>query len=102
VLLNGGLAFDRASRHIRGMEQDIIKPQSTPKAGKQAFSSLGCFLAAAGATLLTLTLLGAAAAASAWAFAKLMGFPDSIFYALLVLVAVPVVWATIWTRYLKG
>ncbi len=79
------------------MEQDIIKPETAPKSGKQAFSPLGCFLAAAGATLLTLSLLGAAAAASAWAFAKLMGLPDSFFYVLLVLVAIPVIWATIWT-----
>jgi hypothetical protein len=26
-----------------------------------------------------------------------MGLPDSFFYVLLVLVAIPVVWATIWT-----
>ncbi len=79
------------------MEQEYIKPDLTPKTGTQAFSPFGCFLAAAGVTLLTFCLVGAAAAASAWAFSKLMGLPDTALYVLLGLVAVPVLWATIWT-----
>jgi hypothetical protein len=79
------------------MEQEFIKPDQSPKSGTQAFSPLGCFMAAAGVTLLTFCLVGAAAAASVWAFSKLMGLPDMAFNGLLVVVAVPVLWATIWT-----
>jgi hypothetical protein len=79
------------------MDQDILRPEPTPKSGTQAFSPLGCFLAAAGATLLTLTLCGAAAITSAWAFSKLMGFPDTIMLGIMALIAIPVLWATIWT-----
>jgi hypothetical protein len=80
------------------MEQDIITPGTPPKiASSQAFSPFGCFLAAAGATLSTLCLLGSAAAAAVWAFSKLMGLPDSILLVLLGLSALPVLWATVWT-----
>ena len=40
---------------MSAMEQEIMKPESQPPAGGQAFSPLGCFIAAAGATLLMLT-----------------------------------------------
>jgi hypothetical protein len=79
------------------MEQEIIKPESAPKTSSQAFSPLGCFLAAAGVTLLTFCLVGAAAAASVWAFSKLLGLPDNVLLVLLGLVAIPVIAATIWT-----
>jgi hypothetical protein len=79
------------------MEQEFLKPDQTPKTGTQAFSPFGCFMAAAGVTLLTFCLVGAAAAASAWAFSKLLGLPDIAFYVLLGLVALPVLYATIWT-----
>jgi hypothetical protein len=79
------------------MEQEYIKPETSPKGSSQAFSPLGCFLAAAGVTLLTFCLVGAAAAASVWAFSKLMGLPDMALYVLLALAAIPVLYATIWT-----
>jgi hypothetical protein len=79
------------------MEQEILKPSSNPKSGKQAFSPFGCFLAAAGVTLLTFCLVGAAAAASVWAFSQLMGLPNTAAFVLAGLVAIPVLWATIWT-----
>ncbi len=79
------------------MEQEIIKPDLTPKSSAQAFSQVGCFLAAAGATLLTLCLLGAAAVASVWAFSRMLGFPDIVLEALLVLTTIPVLMATFWT-----
>jgi hypothetical protein len=78
------------------MEPELIKPATTPKQGTQAFSPLGCFLSAAGATLLTLSLLGAAAAAAAWAIVKLLGLPDSVLMVALVIVAIPVLAATMW------
>jgi hypothetical protein len=79
------------------MDQEIMKPETAPKISSQAFSPFGCFLAAAGVTLLTFCLVGAAAAASVWAFSKLLGLPDMALFILLGLVAIPVVWATVWT-----
>ncbi|MBI2717534.1 MAG: hypothetical protein HY245_05535 [Rhizobiales bacterium] len=79
------------------MEQDIIKPDNPPKPGSQAFSPLGCFLAAFGVTLLALCKLGAAMVATVWAASKLFGLPDFMMYGLMVLGAFPVLWATAWT-----
>jgi hypothetical protein len=78
------------------MEQDLLRPEKSPRINSQAFSPLGCFLAASGVTLLTLCLLGAAAAAGVWAISSLMGLPDFVLYGLLALSAIPVIWATIW------
>jgi hypothetical protein len=79
------------------MEQEIIKPDTQPRAGGQAFSPLGCSLAAAGATLLAFCKLGAAMLATVWAASKLFGLPDFMMYGFMVVGAVPVLWATIWT-----
>lgn len=79
------------------MEQEIVNPDGKMKVGSQAFSPVGCFLAASGVTLLTFCLVGAAAAASAWAIAKLIGLPDSLLYAMLALAAIPVLMCTFWT-----
>lgn len=79
------------------MEQEIIKPDTLPAAGTQAFSPLGCFLAAAGATLLVLCKAGAAMVATVWAASKLFGLPDFMMYGLMVAGAIPVLWATVWT-----
>ena len=43
-----------------GMEQEISKPEGEPRRKSQAFSTVGCFLAAAGATLLVLSKTSAA------------------------------------------
>ena len=79
------------------MDQEIIKPETEPRTGSQAFSPLGCFLAASGVTLLAFSKLGAAMAATVWAASKLLGLPDFMMYGLMALGAVPVVWATLWT-----
>jgi hypothetical protein len=79
------------------MEQEYIKPDTAPKSSRQAFSPLGCFLAAAGVTLLTFCLVGAAAAASVWAVAKLLGLPDTALFVMMGLIAIPVIAATVWT-----
>jgi hypothetical protein len=79
------------------MEQEIIKPESNPKVSRQAFSPLGCLLAASGATLLVLCFTGAAMVATVWAFARLLGLPDFIMYAVMAVGLVPVLWATVWT-----
>jgi hypothetical protein len=78
------------------METEVIKPPSTPKPTRQAFSPFGCFLSAAGATLLTATLLGSSAAAAVWATIKLLELPDSFLLICLILAAFPVLAATIW------
>ncbi len=79
------------------MDQEVITPEKTPRGSRQAFSPLGCFLAAAGATLLTFCLLGTAAIASVWAFSKMIGLPDTIILGLLVIIAIPVLMITFWT-----
>lgn len=78
------------------MEQDILRPESTPKPSSQAFSPLGCALAAGGAAVLTFCLLGAAAAASAWALSRLIGLPDILMYGMLTLLMLPVAAASFW------
>ena len=79
------------------MEQELIKPDVAPKGSSQAFSPLGCFIAAAGVTLLALCLWGAAALTTIWAFSKLFGFPEMLTYVLMALGLIPAVIATIWT-----
>jgi len=79
------------------MDQEIITPPSTPKAtDTHAFGPVASFLAAAGATAMTFSLLAAAASASVWAFAKLFGLPDWLLFGVLALSLVPVLWATVW------
>ena len=79
------------------MDQEIITPEKTPPAGSHAATLLGSFLAAAGTTLMAITMLGSAAAASIWAFSNLFGFPEFVMWGLMALSAVPVAWATVWT-----
>lgn len=79
------------------MEQEIIKPENTPRLATQATGPLGAFLAAAGAMLLALTKLGAAMAATVWAISRLIGLPDQAMWAIMALGAIPVLWATVWT-----
>lgn len=79
------------------MEQEIIKPESEPKNTSQAFSPTGSLIAAAGATLMILSMTGAAMLATVWAFSKLFGFPDFVMYGFMALGFIPVLWGTIWT-----
>lgn len=82
---------------MSGMEQEIIKPETTPPSASQAFSPFGCFLAASGVTLLVFCKAGAAMVATVWAASNLFGLPDVLMYALMAAGAVPVLWATVWT-----
>jgi hypothetical protein len=79
------------------MDQEITQPERAPQASSQATGTLGCFLAAAGATMLAASMLSAAFAASVWAFSNLFGFPQSVLWVLLGLSLIPALWATIWT-----
>lgn len=78
------------------MEQDIIKPDHPPKATSQAFSPTGSIIAAFGATLMIFCMAASAMVATVWAFAKLIGVPDIAMYGVMVLGAIPVLWATAW------
>ena len=79
------------------MEQELIKPDAVPKGSSQAFSPLGCFIAASGITLLTFCLLGTAAVTTIWAFSKLLGLPDVLAEGIMILGLIPAGIATIWT-----
>ena len=79
------------------MSQEVIKPEKAAPKGNQAFSPFGCFIAAAGVTLLTVCLLGAASVTSIWAFSKLIGLSDEITRILLYAGVIPPVLAAIWT-----
>lgn len=72
-------------------------PQAPPKTVSQGFSQVGGLMAAVGATLLMLCFTGSAMVATVWAFAKLIGVPDFIMYAVMALGLLPVVWVTVWT-----
>ena len=82
---------------MTGMEQEIIKPDVSPKAGSQAFSPLGCIIAATGATLMVFCMMASAMVATVWAFSKLIGLPDMIMYILVAVAFIPVIWVTVWT-----
>jgi hypothetical protein len=82
---------------MTAMAEELIRPENSPKTSSQATSPFGCFLAAAGVTLLALTKLGAAMTATVWAFSKLFGLPEIVMYILMGLGALPVLWAVIWT-----
>ncbi|WP_373504266.1 hypothetical protein [Aestuariivirga sp.] len=79
------------------MEQEIIKPDTQPKAGTQAFSPLGCLIAATGATLMVFCMMASAMVATVWALSKLAGLPDMFMYALMAVGLIPVLWVTAWT-----
>jgi hypothetical protein len=82
---------------MRTMEQELRRPDYVPRQHDRTSSNMNCFLAAAGMTAMMLSLLGSAAAISAWAIAKLLGLNDQFLLALIVLFEIPVLWATIWT-----
>jgi hypothetical protein len=82
---------------MKAMNDEIIRPESAPKGSPHSSGNFGSFLAASGATMLAATKLGAAMAASVWAFSKLFGFPDTVLYVLLAIGIIPVLWATVWT-----
>ena len=83
--------------HITTMEQEIRRPDYVPRVRDRSSNTFNCFLAALGITLVTFCLFGAAAITSAWAIAKLMGFPDWALVAFMVIMAIPVLWLTVWT-----
>jgi hypothetical protein len=60
-------------------------------------SPMGRVAAAIGATLLALVMTATSVIAVIWALSTLLGLPDIMLWGLLVLGAIPVLWATIWT-----
>ena len=69
---------------------------STPDPSHQ-LGPMGRTLAAAGATLLSLTMSGTAMAAVVWSAVKLAGLPDIVLYVLVAVGMIPVIGVTIWT-----
>jgi hypothetical protein len=78
------------------MDQEIIKPPAKPAASSHSMGVFNSFLSAAGVVLLSVTKLGAAFAAVIWALSQLLGLPDVVMYALMVLGLFPVIWSTVW------
>jgi hypothetical protein len=79
------------------MDQEIIRPPATPAGGAHSIGTLGCLMSAVGVTLMTITMLGSALAATIWAFSQLFGLPDMIMQVLMGLAIIPVVISAIWT-----
>lgn len=82
---------------MKGMEQELKRPDYSPRKFDRTSSAFNCFLAATGVTLMTVCLLGSAVATSIWALVHLLGLPDSVLYVVLALAAIPVGGITIWT-----
>jgi hypothetical protein len=79
------------------MEQEIIKPDATPKGSTQGFSPMGSLMAAFGATLLMLCFTGSAMVSTVWAFSRLIGLPDLVMLGIMAIGILPVLWVTVWT-----
>src|SRR5438874_12539874 len=79
------------------MDQEIIRPQASPPGGSHSIGVIGCLMSAVGVTLMTITMLGSALAATIWAFSQLFGLPDSIMEVIVGLGAIPVIIAAVWT-----
>jgi hypothetical protein len=83
--------------HMALMEQEFRRPEYTPRKHNRASSTMNCLLAAVGITAMTFCLVGAAAVTTVWAVSKLMGLSDTALLVGAALIAIPVIWATIWT-----
>ena len=79
------------------MDQEIIRPQAAPPGSSHSIGIVGCLMSAIGVTLMTLTLLGSALAATIWALCQLFGIPDTIMWGLMALGVVPIVMSAVWT-----
>lgn len=90
-------ANQRGQGHISAMEQEIRRPDYVPRVQDRTSSTLSCFIAAAGVTLMTLCLLGSAAVVSVWAIANLLGLGQTVMFILIALVMAVVVAITMWT-----
>jgi fatty acid desaturase len=67
---------------MAGMEQELRRPDYTPRKHDRAASAFNCAMAAIGLTFMTLSLVG--------------GNQTSLFV-LAAIVAIPVLWLSIWT-----
>jgi len=79
------------------MTDEIIRPENAPVPGQHAMGPFSSALAATGVALMALSMLGAASAATFWALSRLIGLPDSFMYGLMLIGALPVIWATVWS-----
>jgi hypothetical protein len=81
---------------MAGMDQEIRRPDYVPRQHDRAVSTFSCALAAIGVTLMTLCLVGSAAVTTVWAITKLFGASDTVLMVLAAVVALPVLWLSIW------
>lgn len=79
------------------MTHDIIPSETTPPQTSQSLGAAGALMAATGAGLMVLTMLGSAGVATVWAFGKLLGFRDWLVLPFYAITGVAVLWATVWT-----
>jgi len=79
------------------MDQEIIRPQAAPSGGSHSIGIIGCLMSALGVTLMTITMLGSALAASIWAFSQLFGLPDPLMNDIMALGGIRVGIAALWT-----
>jgi fatty acid desaturase len=83
--------------HMAGMEQELRRPDYTPRKHDRAASAFNCAMAAIGLTFMTLSLVGAAAMTAVWAINVLVGGNQTSLFVLAAIVAIPVLWLSIWT-----
>jgi energy-converting hydrogenase Eha subunit E len=78
------------------MEQDIRRPDYTPRKHDRSASAFNCALAAIGVTLMNLCLVGSAALTTVWAVGTLFGAGPTALKIMAVIVAIPVLAMSIW------
>lgn len=82
---------------MTGMEQELRRPEYSPRQHDRAASNLNCAMAAIGVTLMTLCLVGAAAITTVWAVAKLFSASETMLLILVALACIPVLAVSVWT-----
>ena len=84
------------NKPTRSAARPMVNRPVIEKPGDEARPA-GRFLAAIGATLLALVFSIASVVSVCWALVTLVGLPQFILWALLVLGLIPVAWVTAWT-----
>jgi fatty acid desaturase len=79
------------------MEQELRRPDYVPRKHDRAVSAINCAMAAVGLTAMTFCLVGSAAMTAVWAIGTLFGASQTVFLVLAAIVAIPVLWLSVWT-----
>jgi fatty acid desaturase len=94
---HAAIAIKVSEGHMASMEQELRRPEYVPRKHDRAVSAVNCAMAAIGLTAMTLCLVGSAAIAAVWAIGTLFDASQTIFYILAAIVALPVLWLSVWT-----